>query len=348
MKQNLLSFLLLCSLLIGTAYAQSRTISGQVTSAEDGSGLPGVSVLPQGGSGTATQTDANGNYTLNVPANVDALLFRYVGFVQQVVAIGGSSTMNVALVSDASELSEVVVTGYGTQKRTEFTGAASSIKGSAIADRPIQSFGQGLSGQAAGVSIVQPNGLLNNPPVIRVRGLSSISLSSFPLVVVDGIPITTGDVSENAAANNPLGDINPADIESIDILKDAASAAIYGSRAAAGVIVITTKRGKEGSARVNYDGWFGVNSAVRLPTLLNAQQYMDFKNGAIANALEVNPNLPASSYPRDGGFFPFLDESGKCTIPIGLMRCIEPPILKITTLPYPVELKKRNIISRLQ
>ncbi len=309
MKQKLLSIFLLCTLLVGTAYAQSRTISGRVTSADDGSSLPGVSVLVQG-TNTGTQTDANGNYSLTVPENANSLVFRFIGFINQTVNLGASNTVNVTLVSEASELTEVVVTGYGTQKRTEFTGAASSVKGSEIANRPIQSFGQGLSGQAAGVSIVQPNGLLNNPPVIRVRGLSSISLSSFPLVVIDGIPITTGDVSENAAANNPLGDINPSDIESIDILKDAASAAIYGSRAAAGVIVITTKRGREGAARVSYDGWFGVNNAVRLPTLLNAQQYMDFKNGAIANALEVNPTLPASSYPREGAFFPLLDANG--------------------------------------
>jgi TonB-linked SusC/RagA family outer membrane protein len=136
---------------------------------------------------------------------------------------------------------------------------------------------------------------LNNPPVIRVRGLSSLSLSSFPLVVIDGIPISTDNVSANSTTNNPLGDINPSDIESIDILKDAASAAIYGSRAGAGVLLITTKRGKSGKAKVSIDSWAGVSNAVRLPDVLNAQQFMDHKNYAIANALALNPNAVVAS-----------------------------------------------------
>lgn len=145
------------------------------------------------------------------------------------------------------------------------------------------------------MNITQPNGLLNNPPVIRVRGLSSLSLSSFPLVVIDGIPISTDNVSANSTTNNPLADINPSDIESIDVLKDAASAAIYGSRAGAGVLLITTKRGKSGKAKVSIDSWAGVSNAVRLPKVLNAEQYMYHKNMAIGNALLLNPNAVTST-----------------------------------------------------
>jgi TonB-dependent starch-binding outer membrane protein SusC len=311
MKKNLLTFLLVGLLAVSAAFAQNRTITGKVVAAEDGLPLPGVSVRVKGGS-AGTTTSSEGTFSLSLPAGSRVLTFTYIGFTTQEVSVGAANTVNVKLVSDAKQLSEVVVTGYGSQTKKEFTGAAASVSGASIENKPIQSFGQGLTGQASGVNIVQPNGLLNNPPVIRVRGVSSISLSSFPLVVVDGIPISTGDVSANSATNNPLGDINPNDIESIDILKDAASSAIYGSRAAAGVLVITTKRGKEGQARVNYDGWAGITEAVRLPSILNAQQYIDYKNGAIANALLLNPNA-VSAAQRDAqgrSFFPNYNPDG--------------------------------------
>lgn len=309
-KQFLLLFMLGLFFTTWQASAQERTVSGKVTASEDGSPLPGVSVTVKG-TKQGTQTDASGVYKVNVSGNA-TLIFSFIGTVSQEIAVGTRTIVDVQLVSDNKQLSEVVVVGYGTQKRTEFTGAASTVKATQIAERPVQSFSQGLTGQAAGVNITQPNGLLNNPPVIRVRGLSSLSLSSFPLVVVDGIPITTGDVSGNAATNNPLGDINPADIESIDVLKDAASAAIYGSRAAAGVLLITTKRGKAGKTKVSVDSWAGVSNAVRLPDVLNAQQYMDHKNMAIANALALNPNAVAASQRNDKNqsFLPNYDSKG--------------------------------------
>ncbi len=269
-------------------FAQDRLVSGKVISQDDGTPLPGVNVVLKG-TAIGTATDSDGKYSLSVPASGGVLVFSFIGLKTWETTIGERGSIDAYLESDATQLAEVVVTGYGTQRKEEFTGAASTVKGSTLAERPIQSFAQGLTGQATGVNIIQPNGLLNNPPVIRVRGLSSISLSSFPLIVVDGIPISTGDVSSNASTNNPLGDINPSDIESIDILKDAASAAIYGSRAAAGVLVITTKRGKAGRARVSYDGWVGVTNVVRLPEVLNAEQFIAHKNQAIANAFDVNP-----------------------------------------------------------
>ncbi len=298
MKRRLVLFLTLFFVGIGIATAQTP-VRGIVV---DESGEPVIGATIQiKGTSEGTVTDIDGNFSLSAPAN-GTLVVSYVGYETQEVAV--SANVRVILSADTQALDEVIVIGYGTQRRREFTGAAASVRGASIADRPLQSFGQGLVGQAAGVSITQPNGLLNNPPVIRIRGLSSLSLSSFPLVVVDGIPITTSDISENSAANNPLSDINPSDIESIDILKDAASAAIYGSRAAAGVLIITTKKGREGKAMFSYDGWVGVNKAVRLPELLNAQQYMDHKNAAILNARSLGSTIAENafqpSYNADG------------------------------------------------
>jgi len=312
MKKNVLLLLSVLLWGISSSFAQSKAVTGQITSAEDGSSLPGVSVMVKG-STKGTQTDASGKYRLENVSSGDILVFSFIGFNTVEETVGSRSIINLVLQPSESMLEQLVVVGYGTQKRQEFTGSASSIKGSTIAERPVQSFVQGLTGQASGVNIIQPNGLLNNPPVIRVRGLSSLSLSSFPLIVVDGIPISTGDVSSNASANNPLGDINPADIESIDILKDAASAAIYGSRAAAGVLLITTKKGKSGKARFNLDTWAGISNPVRLPDVLNAQQYMDHKNAAIANALQLNPNAVSASQRDDQNrsFLPNYDANGK-------------------------------------
>ncbi|MGN0002107.1 MAG: SusC/RagA family TonB-linked outer membrane protein [Sphingobacterium composti] len=307
MKQKLLSTMFAVTCISTLSFAQTREVSGLVTAA-DGTPISGASISIIG-SNTATQTDGSGRFRIQASSG-STLSVSYIGYTTQRVSIGNSTNLSIVLQGGDRALDEVVVTGYAVQSRKEFTGASARVKGEALAERPLQSFSQGLTGQAAGVNIVQPNGLLNNPPVVRVRGLSSLSLSSFPLVVIDGIPVTTGDVSENAAANNPLADINPSDIESIDILKDAASAAIYGSRAAAGVLVITTKKGKQGSAKLSYNNWFGSTSAVRLPDVLNAQQYMDHKNQAIKNALEVSPTLPAASYPADGAFFPSYDENG--------------------------------------
>jgi TonB-dependent SusC/RagA subfamily outer membrane receptor len=214
---------------------------------------------------------------------------------------------NFTLSQEDRSMQEVVVVGYGTQRRKDITGNIASVKGNAIKNLPVQSFDQALSGQMAGVSVTMPNGVLNNPPVIRVRGINSISLSSFPLVVVDGVPIFTGQVG-GTASNNILGDINPNDIESVEVLKDAAAAAIYGSRAAAGVLLITTRKGRQGRARVNYDGWFGYTSAFNLIDVLDATQYTTFKNEALTNA--GTPPVAAPGTPARG-FFTQNDANGK-------------------------------------
>ncbi|MFY7653261.1 MAG: SusC/RagA family TonB-linked outer membrane protein, partial [Chitinophagaceae bacterium] len=208
----------------------------------------------------------------------------------------------IALQQEDKSLSEVVVVGYGTVKKKDLTGSVATIGGNKIKDVPMQSFDQALSGRAAGVSVTIPNGVVNNPPVIRIRGVNSISLSSFPLVVVDGIPTFTGNAG-NSAANNPLGDINPSDIESVEVLKDAAAAAIYGSRASAGVLLITTKKGKQGKAKINYDAWVGLTNPFNLIPVLDGRQYETVKNEGLVNA-----GTPPNGTTR--GFYPYLDLNG--------------------------------------
>ncbi len=295
MKRNLSLFLLL---LITTSVVIGQTvqISGTVTNSGDGIAIPGVSVVVKGTT-LGALTGADGKYTIVVPQNTQSLVFSFVGFKSQEVKIGGSSKVDVKLEEDLFKIDEVVVVAYGTQKKRDVTGTVASVKGDAIKSVPVQSFDQALQGKAAGVSITMPNGVLNNPPVIRIRGFNSISGSSNPLVVVDGVPIATGDVGSTAKAN-ALADINPADIASMDILKDASATALYGSRAAAGVILITTKHGAAGKTRVTYDGYVGVTEPYHLFDVMNAEQYLDEKNAARINS-NLSPLL-TQLYDKDG------------------------------------------------
>ncbi len=286
--RKLLLLLLAVGVSICLLQAQTtRTITGKVTG-PDGSPIPNTSVIIKGTIyGTTTKPD--GTYIMSVPAGSRVLKFSAIGMGEVEVSIGDKGVINMQLESNEKNLAEVVVVGYGTQKRKEITGNISTVKGTEIAEKPVQSFESALAGRAAGVQITVPNGVVNNPPVFRIRGTNSISLSSYPLIVIDGIPTYTGDQGATSAPANPLASINPNDIESIDIAKDAAASAIYGSRAANGVVFITTKKGRSGRARVNYDGWVGFTKATRLPDILNAQQYVDFKNAALANLRSIAP-----------------------------------------------------------
>ena len=278
-----------------------RTVTGRVID-DKGSPLPNVSVTVRG-TNSGTVTDDKGTYSLSVPANGRVLVFSAVDMTTREVTIGTQSTIDIAMGSVDRSLQEVVVVGYGTQRRAEITGSVASIAGNKLRDQPIQSFEQGLSGRATGVNISIPNGVLGNAPIIRVRGVNSISLSSYPLVVIDGVPSFTGDAGSGASANNLLGDINPADIESIEVLKDASAAAIYGSRASAGVLLITTKRGRQGRARVNYEGWAGWTKGYNFIDVLNAQEFTDLKNEGLANA-----GTPANG--TSVGFYTMNDANG--------------------------------------
>jgi TonB-linked SusC/RagA family outer membrane protein len=291
-------------LFAGQITAQTRQVKGRVTD-DTGKPIPNASVSVRGAS-QGTTTDANGNYTIGVPNNA-ILVITGIGFVKQELNVGNKAEISVSLTQEDRAMQEVVVVGYGTSRKKDLTGSIASIKGSAIKDLPVQSFDQALSGRAAGVSVTMPNGVLNNPPVIRVRGVNSISLSSFPLVVIDGVPTFTGNVG-NSASNNLLGDINPGDIESIEVLKDAAAAAIYGSRASAGVLLITTKKGRQGRARVNYDGWAGWTQAYNLIPVLNATEFTTIKNEGLTNL--GTPPVPAPGTPARG-FFTQNDANGR-------------------------------------
>ncbi len=238
MRKALLLFLLLWGGIAGNSViAQEKSITGKVI-ADDGSALPGVNIIIKGTT-RGTNTDAEGNFKINVPANA-RLLFSYVGFTGQEIIVGNQTTLNVKLLPDASNLEEVVVTTFGTAKKTSFTGSAAKIDAEKLGPRPITNVGQALAGSSAGVQATAGSGQPGAAPDIRIRGFGSISSSNAPLYVVDGIPYSAD-----------IANISTDDIETITILKDAASTALYGARAANGVVMITTKKGQKGQNNIN-------------------------------------------------------------------------------------------------
>ena len=283
MKKRLrISLLLVAILSVFRVAAQDRAVTGKVTSSDDNSPLVGVSVLVKGTTQGAT-TDANGAYRLSVPNTNVTLVFSYVGFNRQEVAVGNRTVLDVVLAVDASDLSEVVITGYGSQIKRDVTGNIAQVKGTEIQNMPTPSIDQALQGKAAGVYVNAGTGKLGQGVTVRVRGTSSVSASSQPLYVVDGIPVTNEDLGNYGGATNPLADINFNDVESIEILKDASAGAIYGSRAANGVVLVTTKRGKSGKTNVSVNFQSGVSDATKRVDFLNAQQYADYFRMAAGN-----------------------------------------------------------------
>ncbi|MGI4021078.1 MAG: SusC/RagA family TonB-linked outer membrane protein [Janthinobacterium lividum] len=269
-RLGLTCFLLVMALV---SFAQNVTISGNV-SASDGP-LPGASITIRG-TKTGTATDINGKYTLKA-ASGNVLVIQSIGFVTQQITVGSNPVINVKLVTANSVLNEVVVVGYGTQKRSNITGAVASLKAGIIDERPVNRVDQALVGQLAGVTVKQTTGVPGKAFSIQVRGSGSISGGNEPLYVLDGFPLQTA--STNTAGSfsngNPLDNINPNDIESIEVLKDAASAAIYGSRAANGVVLITTKKGKTGVPQISYNGYVGYNEASRKLKMLDGQGWIN-------------------------------------------------------------------------
>lgn len=288
MKHKLLLSLALVLTLVCQSWAQGRTFSGRVTDAGNGQALPGVNVIVKGTTlGTFTGTD--GSYSLSLPNENATLIFSFLGYVTQEISTAGKSSVNVSLAEDSKKLSEVVVVGYGVQDVKDVTGSITSIAAAKIENQPVQSFDQALSGRAAGVQITNTSGLMADGVTVRIRGVGSISNSSQPLFVIDGVPMA--QVSNlntfnggNGTRYNPLADLNPNDIESIEVLKDAAAAALYGSRAANGVVLVTTKRGKNGTAKVTYDFYTGYNEAASTPALLNGDDFIAITNEKAANA----------------------------------------------------------------
>ncbi|KAA9349283.1 SusC/RagA family TonB-linked outer membrane protein [Larkinella humicola] len=244
------------------------TISGKVTE-EGGQALPGVTIIEKGStSGTTTQTD--GTYSLKATSAQSVLVFSFVGYTSEERAIGNRSTINVVLLPDTKQLGEVVVVGYGTQQKKDLTGSVASISAKELQRIPVSGLDQALQGQVPGLQISTTSGAPGGNTNILVRGIGSVSGGVEPLFVVDGFPIN------NSGVGNPLNTINPADIESIEILKDASATAIYGSRGSNGVIIVTTKRGKTGQAQITVDAYVGMQEPARLLKMMNTRQFAEF------------------------------------------------------------------------
>ncbi len=272
MKRKLLLLFATILSLGSIALAQNRTISGKVTDTA-GVALPGVSVLIKG-TNLGTQTDRLGAYTISVPNTAKTLIFSYISYVDKEVEIGSSTTINVNLKENLSNLNEVVVIGYGTLNKRDVVGAQSSVKSKDIENLPVTSFEFALQGKATGVMISSQNGKLGQGITVRVRGASSVTAGSEPLYIVDGIPVTSGDLSSTTAPTNALADINTNDIESIEVLKDASASAIYGARASNGVVLITTKQGKVGKTVISFNALGGISTPSNHREFLNSQQYV--------------------------------------------------------------------------
>ncbi|WP_175634768.1 SusC/RagA family TonB-linked outer membrane protein [Pedobacter ghigonis] len=321
MKQKLLLIFMVTVLSYFNAIAQNKTITGKVVDADDGLPLPGVSIKLKGTT-QVTQTTGQGTFSISVPQNAEALILSYVGYTEQEVKITGQ-TLTIHLVSSAKNLQDVMVIGYGTVKKENFTGSAAVVKEDVFKDRPVTSFEKVLQGAAAGVQVTSVSGQPGATSTVRIRGVGSFTASSTPLYVVDGIAITNGDLSSVAQTSDVLSSINPNDIASVTVLKDATAAAIYGSRAANGVVLITTKQGKAGQTKLNLSSSTGYSyQAVDKHEVMDATQYYKTfwdvyyaqrlaaglapdaaataANGLTIGKLVVNPYNTANPYAANG------------------------------------------------
>lgn len=274
-----------------TAQAQNAEVSGTVTDAEDGSALPGVNIVLKGTS-TGTSTNADGFYSLRVPSLQDTLVISFVGYITQEIPINGRSTVDVVLSPDVQQLEDVVVVGYGTQRQQDATGSVLSVDEDDFNQGVISSPDQLLQGRAAGVQITPASGEPGSSASIRIRGTSSVRSGNDPLIVVDGVPLSGGNVSPGSGdfgageqtARNPLSFINPDDIESISVLKDASAAAIYGARGSNGVILITTKKGEAGAGgQFSFSTTSSISSVREKIDLVSADDYVSLAQEAGAD-----------------------------------------------------------------
>lgn len=262
-----------------------RTVTGKVTD-ESNAPLPGVSVVIKGTTRGAV-TDPNGQYRLDVPDGNVTLVFSFVGYKAQEVPVGNQSAINLSLQADNKMLDEIVVIGYGTQKKSDLTGAVAGVKQAQLQERPAASLNQALAGRMPGVQVNNNSGRPGGRTTVRIRGFSSINSSNNPLYVVDGVMLPQGNQAQFSSA---IDYINPNDIVSIEVLKDASSTAIYGARGANGVILVTTKKGKAGEGTVTYNADFSVNTiGPNRPRVLNAKEYLATEDLAYANIKKYDP-----------------------------------------------------------
>ncbi|HXJ99250.1 MAG TPA: TonB-dependent receptor [Gelidibacter sp.] len=279
MKTKFSLILTLCIVFVThLSIAQQKSISGTVSD-ESGIPLTGVNILVKGTT-TGTQSDFDGKYTISAKAG-DILSFTYVGLKSQEVTVGASNTINISMQEDASLLDEIVVVGYGVQRKSEITGAISSVKAQDIQDLVSSSFESQLAGRSSGVQ-VSSSGVIGEAPKINIRGVASINSGTDPLYVVDGVPYSSSGSGSNVDVN-PLSDLNPNDIESFEILKDGAASAIYGSRAANGVILITTKKGKKNSFNVRLSTITGLGKPMKRYDMLGAKDFVAISNEKTSN-----------------------------------------------------------------
>nr|WP_321229698.1 TonB-dependent receptor [uncultured Psychroserpens sp.] len=258
---------------------QTKIITGKVV---DDTGMPlvGATVMVKGAN-TGVITDFDGNFELSVPDDTTTLVISYLGYSPQEVEIIGKTIIDVKMMPDNAALDEIVVIGYGTEKKALLSDAITSISSKQVKDLPVSSVDGILQGQAAGVQVQQNSGTPGGEMSVRIRGLSSISGSNQPLYIIDGIPVTTGDFGQigySGQGSSALADLNPGDIESISVLKDASATAIYGARGSNGIVLITTKRGKEQKSVVNVNVYSGVQRAWNKLDMLNAREWMEYRN----------------------------------------------------------------------
>ncbi|WP_143962799.1 SusC/RagA family TonB-linked outer membrane protein [Litoribacter populi] len=281
--------LLFCFFFWFESQAQMQ-IRGTVTDSGTGESLPGVNVIIKNSPSRGSVTDIDGNYVIEADSR-SVLVFTFIGYSSREVAVNNNSVIDVALIEDESQLEEVVVIGYGSVKRSDLTGSVSSVKAAEIKAIPVTSFDQALQGRAPGVQVVQTTGAPGGETNIRIRGTSSINASSEPLYVIDGMLINSNNDEMAISSRGPrvgaLSTINPNDIESIEILKDASATSIYGSRGANGVILITTKKGKAGKSSVSFETYTGVQQVANKLDLLNASEFATLVNEANTNAGRV-------------------------------------------------------------
>jgi TonB-linked SusC/RagA family outer membrane protein len=261
--------LLLC---LVNVFSQDRIITGTLKDAANNTPLIGATIQIKGTT-LGTVTDMDGNFTLAVPAGSEILVFSYVGYHSQEVELGDRTTFEIMLAEDIQQLDEVVVIGYGTQKKTDLTGAVATVSGDELAKESVAGLDQALQGRAAGVQVTQSSGRPGAPINVTIRGAGTVN-NTEPLYVVDGIPMSSNDILS----------ISPNDIESMTILKDASATAIYGSRAANGVVMITTKRGEVGRIRVNFSAYAGISNMYKVPEMLNTEQYVQLADSMYAAA----------------------------------------------------------------
>lgn len=268
------------------AFAQEKTVSGKITDARDGTPMIGVTVSGKGSS-AFTQSGPDGSYRISVPSSVTVLVFSYTGFENTEVSIGNKTAINVQLGGDGKNLDEVVVVAYGTQRKAEMTGSATTVKSKEIANIPRTSVDQVLQGKVAGLQSVTPNGQPGAVQQLRIRGIGSITAGAAPLWVIDGVPVNIGDFARATTTSNALAGLNGNDIEEITVLKDASATSIYGSRAANGVILVTTKKGKAGKAKVKLETEIGFTDIMNLPSAgkpLRAADWIELTREGLRNA----------------------------------------------------------------